>query len=255
MSPYKHKVDAIRGALDLDTARLEQAMILVIGLGGIGSILAKYLGIFVSSLEESMTVMLVDGDSFEDDNTYRMFVPTFGNKALVMDHVLSDMCNRTGLYFDHRPEYLTDENIEDIINPDDNPIVFCCVDNHATRNLVSKRVASLDDVTLISGGNDGVEGDETGTYGNVQVHIREAGRDITVPITKFHPEIANPQDQRPDELDCMEAMVSGAPQLLFANLAVASAMLNAFLRTLSNNKPYDEACVDILEAKMNPVYY
>ncbi len=99
--------------------------------------------------------------------------------------------------------------------------VFLGVDNHATRKLVSDRCAMLEEAVLISGGNEL-------TDGNVQIYVRVKGKDVVPPITHFHPEIANPKDRNPAEMSCEELAVSGVPQLIFTNLAVATHMLCAY---------------------------
>jgi hypothetical protein len=58
-------------------------------------------------------------------------------------------------------------------------------------------------------------------------------------------------------LSCLELAPAGAPQLLFANLAVASAMCNALLRLvlLRDGKPmYDEVALDIVDAVSTPLW-
>jgi hypothetical protein len=148
------------------------------------------------------------------------------------------------------PEYVTPENIDRLIRADDH--VLLCVDNHPTRKLVSDHCATLDSVALFSGGNDGVEPPgRLGTYGNVQVYLRQAGRDVTAPLTRFHPEIANPKGKLPTELSCVE-LAQSVPQVLFTNLAVASAMLNAFLAFTCGRLHYQEVKLDVLAARMLP---
>jgi hypothetical protein len=150
------------------------------------------------------------------------------------------------------PEYVTSENSERLIREGD--IVFLCVDNHPTRKLVSDRCGQLSDVVLISGGNEGVEPPkERGTYGNVQIAIRKGGRDLTAPLTRYHPEIANPKGKLPTEVDCGELAVS-SPQILFTNIAVASAMLNAFFTYCCDRLTYQEVKFDILDARMLPQF-
>ena len=114
------------------------------------------------------------------------------------------------------------------------------VDNHASRNLVSRHVATLSDLTLISGGNDYEDG-------NVQVYVRREGRDLTPSLNRYHPEIADPQDRNPAALSCEELMAAGAPQLLFANLMVASLMLNAFYALRQGRLNYSEVYLDIVQ--------
>ena len=86
----------------------------------------------------------------------------------------------------------------------------------------------------------------------MQIYERVRGRDRFNPITRFHPEIAKPADHRPDELGCA-ALLQSVPQLLFTNLAVAAAMLGAFHNWLCGNLPYEEVCLDIALARMNPI--
>src|SRR5262249_22790928 len=118
----------------------------------------------------------------------------------------------------------------------------------------SDRCGQLADVVLISGGNEGVEPPrERGTYGNVQIAVRRGGRDLTAPLTRYHPEIANPKGKMPTEVDCGQLAVS-SPQILFTNIAVASAMLNAFFAYACGRLTYQEVKFDILEARMLPQF-
>ena len=142
---------------------------------------------------------------------------------------------------------MTPENIASVVGPGD--VVLCQPDNHMTRRLVEQRCAELDDVVLFSGGNDGVEDGNTGTYGNVQVYLRAGGIDLTNPISRFHPEIARPADKLPTDKGCAEQQAS-APQLLFTNLAVASAMLAAYFAWTERRLAYEEVYLDILPASM-----
>src|SRR5438094_420156 len=54
-------------------------------------------------------------------------------------------------------------------------------------------------------------------------------------------------------LSCAELAAGGAPQLLFTNLAVASAMLNAFYGLLRAGASYEEVYVDIVKNSVVPV--
>ena len=132
--------------------------------------------------------------------------------------------------------------------------MLLCVDNHPTRRLVAEHCATLSDIALFSGGNDGVEPPGMrGTYGNVQIHIRRDGVDQTVPITTFHPEIAKAEGDLPSGPDCGQLAVS-VPQILFANLAVASAMLNAFFAYTCGELAYQEITFDIIEGRAMPMF-
>ena len=124
--------------------------------------------------------------------------------------------------------------------------VFCGVDNHASRKLLSDHCSTLQDVILISGGNDFDDG-------NVQVYIRRDGKDVTVPLTHLHPEIEFPKDKNPAELDCMQLAATGTPQLLFANLKVSTEMLCAFWAVTEKAVSYSEVYFDLKTGAQRPI--
>jgi hypothetical protein len=145
--------------------------------------------------------------------------------------------------------YVTPRNVGRLIDDDD--LIFLAVDNHASRALVSRRCRRLERVTLISGGNDGVEGERAGTFGNVQIYVREDGRERTNAITRFHQEIARPADRRPDQDGCAD-LAPSAPQLLFTNLTVAAGMLGTFHAWLTGTLDWEEVYLDIAQGRMTP---
>jgi hypothetical protein len=228
----------------------EDSRIKVVGLGGIGCIVLQYLTVFLKSLDRPLRLVLIDGDRFEVANNRRMIFQTVGNKAEVKAAEIVAWLGPCDVSVVAVPQYLTVESIEKLILPGDH--VFLCVDNHPTRKLVSDHCARLSSVALFSGGNEGVDPPrERGTYGNVQIYLRRDGRDVTAPLTRFHPEIANPKGKLPSEASCVE-LAASTPQILFTNLAVASAMLNAFFAHTCGRLAYQEVKLDVLEARMLP---
>jgi hypothetical protein len=228
----------------------EQSRIKVIGLGGIGCVVLQYLAVFLKGLARPVRLVLVDGDRFEAGNARRMVFQKVGNKAEVKAAETVAWLGASEVTVAAVPHYVSAENVADLVRPGD--LVFLCVDNHPTRKLVSDHCAGLPEVALFSGGNEGVDPPrERGTYGNVQVYLRRDGRDVTAPLTRFHPEIANPKGKMPTALNCAELAVS-TPQVLFTNLAVASAMLSAFFAHACGRLAYQEVKLDILEARMLP---
>jgi molybdopterin/thiamine biosynthesis adenylyltransferase len=238
----------------LQPAVPDGAQIKIIGLGGVGGIVTRYGALFLASLQRDIRLALIDGDSFEPSNANRMFFGAFGNKAQVMLEALLPRFAESRLSLVAVEEYITPENISRLIRERD--IVLLTVDNHATRKMVSDHCAHLRDVCLISGGNDAVGPDSNGTFrlgtfGNVQIYLRAQGLDRAPALTRYHPEIENPADRLPTDLSCTELAVS-VPQILFANLAVASAMLNALWLHLCGALRYAEAVFDIAEGRMRP---
>jgi len=224
----------------------------LVGLGGVGCIVLTYLAIFLKSLRLPVRLVLIDGDQFEPGNAYRMDFSELGNKAQVKAAETVHMLGESDVTVVAVPEFLGKENLQRLICPGDH--VLLCVDNHATRRLLSEHCQSLSDVVLISGGNDGVAPPaQRGTYGNVQIAIRRENRECTVPITRYHPEIGGATGKLPDEQECGE-MVASTPQILFTNLAVASAMLNTLFAYSCGRLGHQEVQFDILEARMLPQF-
>jgi len=239
----------------LQPALPENACIKLIGLGGVGSTIARYLAIFLASLGQRARLVFIDGDSFEPSNASRMIFGNCGNKAAVIHEELIARFADSALSLDFIEEYVTPENISRLIHPGD--IVLLAVDNHATRKLVNDHCATLAGVCLISGGNDGIEQTAQGrqlrgTFGNAQIYVRSAGEDLTPSLTRFHSEIAQPVDKPPADKSCTELMVS-VPQILFANLMVASAMLNTLWLHLCGATHYGEIAFDLADGLMRPV--
>jgi molybdopterin/thiamine biosynthesis adenylyltransferase len=207
-----------------------------IGIGGIGCALLPFLCRYLQYSGAPARLTLIDGDRFERGNAPRQAFSGLGNKAEVKSRELAREFEALALR--SRPEYVTEDNVARLIG--EGEVVFLMVDNHASRNLVSRHVSSLADLTLISGGNDYEDG-------NVQVYVRREGRDLTPSLARYHPEIADPRDRHPAALSCEELMAAGAPQLLFANLMVASLMLNAFYTIREGRLNYSEVYLDIVQ--------
>jgi hypothetical protein len=234
----------------------------LVGLGGVGGIVARYLAVFLRSLEQQVDLWLIDGDRFEPSNGQRMLFSALASKAAVLAHDLGQALGAEALVQLHAIEaFLDPGNIAELLH--DHDLVLLCVDNHFTRKIVSDYCAQiLDDVVLISGGNDGVGADSTGrtlrgTYGNVQAFVRRGGRDLTPALDRFHPEIRRPLDAMPhDRAAGCAAQQQSAPQLLFTNLTTAAAMLNTFWLAVGGaggGLSYGELCFDIAEGLMRPL--
>ncbi len=248
-------ISPIPKTLTLNPVLPPDTSIKIIGLGGVGSIAARYGSLLVASLGSETRLVLVDGDAFEFSNSNRMLFGAYGNKAAVVREELLPRCSGSTLSVVAIEEYVTPNNVGRLIR--DGDIILLTVDNHATRKLVNDHCSRLEEVCLISGGNDGVGRDAAGnvrrgTYGNVQLYLRREGADVTPPLTRHHPEIELPADHLPGDLSCTD-LVAAVPQILFANLAVASAMLNALWLHLCGALHYGELAFDIADGLMRPV--
>jgi molybdopterin/thiamine biosynthesis adenylyltransferase len=231
------------------------AAVKVIGLGGVGGIVVRYLAVFLASLMRPLRLVLIDGDTFEPANASRMYFARTGNKAAVVRDDLLGHFSDAPLSIIAIPEYVVPENLERLLH--DGDVVLLAVDNHPSRKALSDFCGRLRNVCLISGGNDGVGKDASGnelrgTYGNCQIFIRRDGEDASPPLTRYHPEIREPADRLPTEKGCDE-LVASVPQILFANMTAAAAMLNAFWLYVCGALPYSEVAFDIAEGLMRPV--
>jgi molybdopterin/thiamine biosynthesis adenylyltransferase len=204
---------------------MREMRIVIVGLGGVGSILCERLARFISYASDiDAELCLVDGDTYEPKNYERQEFSQVGKKAEIKAADLEDQ------YPDAKLEYysafINSANIADAIKNGD--VVFLCVDNHKTRMIVSNYCRNLNDVTLISGGNEF-------TDGNVQIYVRKGGKDLTPDLCAYHPEIADPKDKLPEEMSC-EELAKSDPQLYFTNLFVATLMCGAFYNVVVNNQ-------------------
>ena len=245
----------------MDLTLVTRARIVVIGLGGIGMWLVDAVTTFLQGIlradhgDDCIHMLLVDGDAFTPENSYRMDVPDYGNKAEVVGRRVLDRWRDIPLVVRWCGEFVDENNVQRVIGNGD--VVLLACDNHKTRHIVNRRCSQsgFENIVLISGGNDGVDKGLRGTFGNVQVYWRRDGRDETAPLDRFHPEIARPADRAPHELSCVELAASGVPQLALTNLAVASTMASALLRLfmpVPEESMYDEVSLDILEAVSQP---
>jgi molybdopterin/thiamine biosynthesis adenylyltransferase len=231
--------------------RRERAV--VIGVGGIGKFLLAALARFMAfDQEREWELVLVDGDGYEVKNASRQAFSKLGNKAEVTAEELqrdfpelsiTAVSNyvagpNTTAHADHAQLLLP---IDQLIREGD--WVFMCVDNHATRKVVSDHIQSIKNVRLISGGNDF-------TDGNVQIVIRRSGNNVLPALDQYHPEIAQPGDRAPYALSCEELAQAGSPQLIFANMMAAANMCAAFWAELNRQIKASEIYFDLANAQL-----
>ena len=235
----------------------------LIGLGGIGGIVARYIAVFLTSLRCEANLLLIDGDHFEPANATRMLFDSYGNKAEVTRAALHSHAVNSQLSVMAVEELVTPQNVARLIPGGEHEFVLLCVDNHETRKLISdycqgrSGFTGVSDMCLISGGNDGVGADSAGvirrgSYGNVQVYIRRGGVDVSPSLTAYHPEIDQPPTVSGDDRNCTQ-LLDTVPQLLFTNLMAASAICNSFWLYLCDALHYSELGFEIAEARMRPL--
>jgi molybdopterin/thiamine biosynthesis adenylyltransferase len=205
---------------------------IIIGLGGIGSSILEPLvrWLAYSNDPSQVVITLVDGDSFAMSNLARQACTSEDmNRPKV--HVASDTIGRIApeLRVAAIPHYVQESNIASIIR--EGAVVFMCVDNHPARQLVNEHCDTLDNVILVSGGN---EYDD----GNAQIFVRKDGVRVTARLDEYHPEIATDTEDDKSAPSCTDEAAAGSRQLVFANAFAAMSMLMLFYSYLST-------CLDI----------
>ena len=87
----------------------------VIGLGGVGAIVVRYLALFLASVSRSVRLVLIDGDSFELSNASRMIFGDCGNKATVTRDELLPRFRESAVAISAIPEFISEENISRLL--------------------------------------------------------------------------------------------------------------------------------------------
>jgi len=218
--------------------------IVLIGCGGIGSQLVGPLTRYLASRQPPHPLLvLVDGDAFEAGNLGRQACAV-GDLGTNKAEALARVARSVGLAVQVVPEFVSSANVGHVVREGD--LVLLAVDNHPARALIDRHVATLRDATLISGGNDE-------TDGNVQLVRRRDGRSVDGHLVEIHPEIGEAAEREvPREPGC-QAMAAERPQLLVANLMVASAMLNALWQVVERGSvPYSEVYLDVVACAARP---
>jgi molybdopterin/thiamine biosynthesis adenylyltransferase len=223
--------------------------IVVIGCGGIGGALVPYLARYMQySLADGLDIplILVDGDEFEAKNLDRQncsWSDLADNKAVALKNKIEKEFD--GLEIETETVYVNADNVAEIIKEGD--LVFLGLDNHKSRKIIADHIKTLENITVISGGNELEDG-------NVMIFLKVDNRQYTANLDEYNPEIADPKDKSPDELGCADMVVS-ARQIIFMNLTIATLMLNAYYRLTTDDnyeEMYGEVYTDIRLATTKP---
>lgn len=218
----------------------------IVGAGGTGSFLLPIIMRFLNSRQDSeIEVVICDGDKYDEGNVNRQ---EFAHSKIGMNkaEVQSEMFRRKfpNLSIFCVPEYLGKENINSVIT--DGATVFCCVDNHFCRHLISEHCQKLKDVLLISGGNEEFDG-------NVQAYYRRENKNLNDPIEVRHPEIGRANDGDRSEMSCEQlSQLPSGGQVIFTNATSANIMCNLFygyLNGTANIEKVNDIFFDIRLAK------
>jgi len=209
---------------------------LMVGAGGTGTHLLRPLYTYLAAHHtgEEWMLYIADGDVVEEKNLLRQLFPpgtVTMNKAEAAVLSLGKPQNVKAI-----SEYISEENAARFIKDDDT--IFICADNFTVRARIEQIARTLDNVTVINGGNEKWDG-------SVQLWIREKGADVTPRIGYLHPEIAVQVGEDRAEMTCVQAaQLPGGEQTIIANATSANWMLTALWRRHTNGH--------VLSKKQNP---
>ena len=210
--------------------------IVIIGLGGIGGLLVNLVWKLCDNPQNEL--ILIDGDEFELGNMPRQYFKKIGNKAECWTKMIADFCPTCKLV--SVPKFYPDFKIEE------RDAVLIGVDNHYVRRLINEDCKRLRNITVISGGNELIDG-------NAQFFVIKDGIKVAGDfLDTYHPEIAKAELEKKKEEGCDRRP---EPQFLVTNNLVVSAMVNILWAILNGNLPkYSEVYVDAEKNQMMPIF-
>ena len=217
----------------------EPKRVIIVGAGGIGTWLAAGVVRMLEWKYPGSALIIVDGDNYEQKNLERQDFTQMGNKASVKALELSKQFNNTTIIpipkwivSDEHPPTDDDSNklkASQLLAEGD--IVLAVVDNFAARKILFDAASKLDNVDVLTGGND------DNLFGSVYHYRRRNGVDITAHPVETHPEYQNPPDRNPGEMSCQErAEIEGGTQILATNMAVAALILGRIQHTIVSDQ-------------------
>ena len=205
--------------------------IIIVGCGGTGGNLIKELGRFLygTSIRNSCSILLIDGDLVEKQNVSRQpFLPedVGRKKAAVMAEILQEAFQITCSYY---PEYLNHAyELEKFEKEDYVTILIGCVDNHACRKVLHAYFQKSISCFYLDSANEY-------SIGEVVVGARIAGSEIFPDRVYYFPEILQDQSVPRSEESCQQMNVR-QPQHLVTNLFAANLLLKCVVEILSEQE-------------------
>lgn len=230
--------------------------ILVVGCGGTGGHLIPHLARFISVLREGGTdinLVIADGDGVEKKNLKRQnFIePDLGkNKAQILARRYS---NAFGFEIEAITKDLENMNAINAaihnIAYGRSAMVIGCVDNNASRKVISEWFHNGDGVGTASGrfwidsGNEENSGQVVcGFHPNTYVRIDKKAGNISLPnVFELYPDLEQSEDKFNSSLSCAERAQS-APQNMQTNVTAATIIMN-FLQKILMLQPINSHAV------------
>jgi hypothetical protein len=227
----------------------------VIGLGGIGSWLVEPVMRFLHSKKmlDHTDIILVDGDKYEASNRNRQIV----HPKLIGMNKADATAQRMRSYFPESsiiavPQFISTKHGSYFKQYPARTWILSCSDNNVCRLHLSQIADGMDNVTLLTGGNEMTDGNSHLFHRTARSHQNET-------LLKKHPEIAEANDGDRSAMSCeqLAALPSGG-QIIVTNFVCASTMLMHFYQSweaYANHKipDYNESFFDINKCAFNSI--
>lgn len=217
--------------------------IYVVGLGGVGNLVANSLFAFTRGKIMGWSLRrltFIDADAYSESNIPRQMAAgaMLGrNKAEAWKSIYSkSRWNRLDTLFDAKPEWLTANNVERLIQRSIPTIVFACVDNFPARLVLSRWVQSIvasdykTPVVVIQGGCtlNYANADCHGVWLDADYRFVEVGR----PTEEGHPEVVEDTSGDRSKMSCEELALSPSGDQTYPDNFMAAAQMMFILFTL-----------------------
>lgn len=196
----------------------------LLGAGGTGSILfpllVRYLETHDLTTGEESTITVIDGKTVSASKlTRQLFYGRYAGTNKAQALIEQYACDPNIIMA--MTSYLNDDNISVIGNGD---VTLIAADNFPVRARLERHILSLQNATVLNGGNEM-------TDGTLQIWVRRNGENITPPMSQGHPELLQDDGRDPAVLSCAQiAELPGGEQTIIANTWSAAAMLNGLRR-------------------------
>ena len=217
--------------------------ICIVGLGGVGNIVANSLFAFIRGKIMGWTLRrltFIDADAYSESNIPRQMaagVMLGHNKAEAWKTIYErSRWNNNGTEFEAHPEWVTTNNVERIVQHSVPTVVFACVDNFPARLVLSRWVQSIvaseyrTPVVVIQGGC-------TLNYANADCHgiwLDSDNRFVEVgrPTEEGHPEVVEDTSGDRSAMSCEELALSPSGDQTYPDNFMAAAQMMFILFTL-----------------------
>jgi hypothetical protein len=200
--------------------------IFVVGSGGSGGHLIPALARLLAyhQTTQSSTLMVIDGDEFEEKNMTRQIVAP-SHIGLNKARAMQDFCAYQGLQnIESKEDFISTANFVPLLRNAECPMIVACVDNDATRLAIIKAIemtcVDKDFFFITPGNSDGIED----VKGQTLWWGRLGGESIGMNPVLAYPNIENPRDSIPHKGSCALHAPS-RPQLISANFMAAGVTL------------------------------